>query len=183
MLDHFILGQIIPDANIPEDIESYNCEENKVKTIRSLYDVKTREFQGLRKIIGLINVREDDKVFIFDYGFNKNFYNPTFSKSIKEYFHRFSGNVFNNHKSKVLNEKRETFSKLLSFLPSTTDRKEEINRHLSNVSLHPIKFCYNDFQKLSPSNSTFVPSDLGERRNVASEIVVEFLKRAPRLLT
>ena len=53
------------------------------------------------------------------------------------------------------------------------DKKEEINKHISTVSLHDID-CYDTLQKLSPSVSVFVLSDLklgGEKRKTARQIV------------
>ena len=84
----------------------------------------------------------------------------------------------------MLNEKRETFSKLFFFLSSTANWKEEINQHISNVSLHAINCPYDDFQKLSRPVNVFVSSDLqcgGEKRKVAREIFLEFLRRAAEI--
>ena len=47
--DHFILGQIIPAANVPEDIEVYECAENELKIIRPLCSKTTGEFKELKK--------------------------------------------------------------------------------------------------------------------------------------
>ena len=55
---------------------------------------------------------------------------------------------------------RETVSKLFYFLPLTTDRKEDVIHHISNVNLHAIDYPCDNFQKLSPSNTPFVTSDL-----------------------
>lgn len=44
--------------------------------------------------------------------------------------------------------------------PSITDIKKEINQYLNSVSLTPIDFLYEIFQKLSLSGSTLIPSDL-----------------------
>ena len=65
------------------------------------------------------------------------------------------------------------------FLPSITDRKE-INQYMNNVSLILIDLLQEDFQKLSPFGSTFIPSDLdlaGKKRKVAKEIVLAFFKK------
>ena len=176
---HFILGQIIPATNVPEDIESYKYGNKENKIIRSLYDVKTREFKGMKRTIGLIIVRGDEEEVFFDYGFNKAKPKVLYINQKRQISNMLSETVVNKHKGEILNEKKKTFSKLLFFLTLTTDRKQEINQHLSNVSFHRIDFSYDDFQKLYPSNSTFVPSDLkfgGERRKAVREIVVEFLK-------
>ena len=40
------------------------------------------------------------------------------------------------------NQENLNFSKMLMFLPSTLDRKEDIQQHSSNVTLHPIDVSY-----------------------------------------
>lgn len=70
------------------------------------------------------------------------------------------------------------------FLSSTTNWNEEINQHISNVSLHAINCPYDNFQKLSLTVNVFVSSDLqceGEKRKVAPEIFLEFLRRAAEI--
>lgn len=51
--DHFILGQIIPAANVPEDIEVYECAENELSVAKQLVNSKnlknTRFYQYLRR--------------------------------------------------------------------------------------------------------------------------------------
>lgn len=42
---------IKPEANVPENFESYHCAENEAKTIRPLHDVSTGEFKGLKKYL------------------------------------------------------------------------------------------------------------------------------------
>ena len=67
------------------------------------------------------------------------------------------------------------------FFPSTTDQKEEIDQHISNVNLHDLDCPYDDFQKLSHSDTPFVLSDVevsGEKRKAARDIVVNFLNKA-----
>ena len=52
------------------------------------------------------------------------------------------------HMAEMLHEKSNAFSKIFYFLPSTTDRKEKINQHLSS---HPIACLKEDFKKFVPS--------------------------------
>ena len=65
------MGQIIPVANVPEDIESYQCAENEVNIIIPLYDITTKEFKVLKKTLGLISVRADEKEVFLNYGYDK----------------------------------------------------------------------------------------------------------------
>ena len=45
---NFIIGQIIPAANQPENISTYECAPNKVKLYTCIYDINTGEFKGVR---------------------------------------------------------------------------------------------------------------------------------------
>ena len=65
-------------------------------------------------------------------------------------------------------------------MPSTTDRKEKINKFFGNVNLHPIDCLYEDFTKYSAKGFPFLPQDLESRatneREIAREIVLNFMK-------
>ena len=51
----------------------------------------------------------------------------------------FQGTAFKKHVPFLIDAKgSESLSKMFFFLPSTTDRKEKINRWVNNVNLHPI---------------------------------------------
>ena len=65
------LGQVIPLANSPPDIEDYICQENEVKMLVPLYDVNTGDFKGVEKRLGLIVVRGDPEEYFLSYGFDK----------------------------------------------------------------------------------------------------------------
>ena len=41
-------------------------------------------------------------------------------------------------------------SKMFFFLPSTTDRKESINRYTKNAHLHPFDCLYDNFKTYAP---------------------------------
>ena len=56
--------------------------------------------------------------------------------------------------------KFKTFRLCSFFLHSTTDRKEKINKFMTNVSLHPIDVRYEDFQKNSRNQIDFNSQDL-----------------------
>ena len=74
------------------------------------------------------------------------------------------------------------FRNYFFYLPSTTDRKEKINKCRENVQLHPIDCLYDDFVKYSPKQESFQPQDLDssdhEKRKVAKEIVLNFFEHA-----
>lgn len=57
--DYFILAQGIPVPNVPEEVDKYKCSADKVKIIRSRYDLRTGYFKGLKNTFGLICVKGD----------------------------------------------------------------------------------------------------------------------------
>ena len=61
--DYFILWQIISDLNVPVDIESQVCAEDKVKLIRPLYDFSTGEFKVIAKTLAYIMGNENGTFF------------------------------------------------------------------------------------------------------------------------
>ena len=46
------------------------------------------------------------------------------------------------------------------FFPSTTDRKDEFNQYLNNISLSRIDWSYDGFQTFKPNYYDFSPTDL-----------------------
>ena len=71
MYNHnFILGQLIVAANQPSDINAYECKENEVKLWCCIYDLTTREFQGVREQLAYIVLRGDKGEVFFSYGFD-----------------------------------------------------------------------------------------------------------------
>ena len=70
-------------------------------------------------------------------------------------------------------------------MPSTTDRKEQINKYFGNVNLHPIDCTYDDFVNYSTKNHSFLPHHLDSRntseRKAAREIVRNFLKHVAEM--
>ena len=60
------------------------------------------------------------------------------------------------------NQKKSNLSYMFLFLPSTSDRKEEIMQFKNNVYLHQVDVSYNDLKKLN-GNSDFNPSDLDNK--------------------
>ena len=60
----------MPLAEQPKDIESYDCNDNKVKILRALYDKETGKFWGIGQFIAQITVRDDNDEQFFDYGYD-----------------------------------------------------------------------------------------------------------------
>ena len=52
----YISAQIMPLAQQPKDVDSYNCREDEVKILRTLYDRDSAKFLELEYCVGLITV-------------------------------------------------------------------------------------------------------------------------------
>ena len=59
----------------------------------------------------------------------------------------------------LMDQRKQDFSKMLMFLPSTLYRKEDLNQYSNNVNLHPIDVSYDQLKKLNEGNE-FYPADL-----------------------
>ena len=68
---NFILGQLIPAANQPKDIATYECNENEVKLLCCIYNLDSGEFKGIREQLAYIVLRGDKNEIFFSYGFEK----------------------------------------------------------------------------------------------------------------
>ena len=84
---------------------------------------------------------------VFDYEFSKQ------DSKILHSFHRkrmpnsFSGTLFNRHRTQYeLGALNTKFSGLYLFLPSITDRVEDINRHRGSVNLLPVDISEETFK-------------------------------------
>ena len=74
-------------------------------------------------------------------------------------------------------------SKLYFFLPSVTDRAEEISKYLNDVSLLPIDITQGDFKQWLPDQN-FEPHYLdlyGENKKIMLEYVVKALKHVAQI--
>ena len=49
--DLYVIGQIMPFAQQPADVESYECNPNVVKMLRALYDLQSGRFLGLKQCV------------------------------------------------------------------------------------------------------------------------------------
>ena len=69
--DLYIIGQIMPLAQQPDDVDGCDCKPNEVKIMRTLYDLQTGKFLGVKQCVALITVRDDDNKQFFDYGYDE----------------------------------------------------------------------------------------------------------------
>ena len=143
----YIVAQIMPLAHQPKDIESYDCQEDEVKILRTKYDPTTEKFLGIEYCVALITVKNDPEEQFFDYGYVKNNSKLLYSTRKNKIPSSFKAASSGIHKSQyeggVFIE--QDFSKIFFYLPSTVDRSEEINKYLTSVYLKPYHVDINDF--------------------------------------
>ena len=73
----------------------------------------------------------------------------------------FQDTSFKKHVPQLIEEKKpQDQSKLFFFLPSTTDRKEKINKFFGNVNLHLADCPYDDFVNYANKNHLLISHHL-----------------------
>ena len=156
---NFILGQLIVAANQTKDITTYNCNENEVKLNCCIYDITTGDFKGVREQLAYIVLRGDKDEIFFSYGFDKSKSQILYLYSKQQIPDAFVSTAFKKH-NEIINEKKENEDSLLLFfyLPSITDRKEEMNQWKNNPSLTPIDFNISFIESFSTRKVKFQPN-------------------------
>ena len=132
-------------SNPTEAMSTYDLKEKKVRMVRSKYNPETSEFLRLYETVGFMVARGSPEEVFFSYVYDK-------EKSKVLYFHyrrripnSFSGTIFNRHCVMIENGEADTeFSNNYFFLYFITDRNEEINKYLNNVSILPSIFLKNN---------------------------------------
>ena len=167
-LHNFIIGQLIIAANQPKDIANYTCLKNEVKLLCCIYDIDTGDFKGIREQVAFIVLRGDVDEIFFSYGFDKLKSKLLYSFSKQQIPNAFVSVAFKNHFQQIMN-KTESSSSLFYFLPSVSDRKEEINQFKNSVALHPIDITVDLIESFSVEKASFKPdllnsSDEKERK-------------------
>ena len=169
-LHNFVIGQLIVAANQPKDIANYTCLKNEVKLLSCVYDIESGDFKGIREQLAFIVLRGDSDETFLSYGFDKMKSKLLYSFSKQQIPDAFVSVAFKKHFDEIMNEKRDdSSSSLFYFLPSVSDRKEEINQHKNNVSLFPIDITLDFIESFSAEKVSFRPdllntSDEKERK-------------------
>ena len=169
-LHNFVIGQLIVAANQPKDIANYTCLKNEVKLLSCVYDTESGNFKGIREQLAFIVLRGDSDETFLSYGFDKMKSKLLYSFSKQQIPDAFVSVAFKKHFDEIMNEKRDdSSSSLFYFLPSVSDRKEEINQHKNNVSLFPIDITLDFIESFSAEKVSFRPdllntSDEKERK-------------------
>ena len=170
-LHNFVIGQLIIAANQPKDIANYICSKNEVKLLSCVYDIESGQFKGIREQLAFIVLRGDPCETFLSYGFDKLKSKLLYSFSKQQIPNAFVSVAFKNHFEEIINGDRSesSSSSLFYFLPSTSDRKEEINQHKNNVSLFPVDITLDFIESFSVEKVSFKPdllssSDEKERK-------------------
>ena len=134
-LDYIILGQIIPAFNSPADLDNYILKENKVILHVSLYNTETGHFRRVKKWLVFVMIRGDSHEDFYSYGYDEEKSRVLYSSLKHPLANILQGTAFKKHVEKLIEEKQnKESSKLFFFLPSTTDRKEKINKFLEMLT-------------------------------------------------
>ena len=133
--EYVLLGQIHESANPPSDIKNCVCEKDEVKYYRSRYDRDTGKFLGLYETVGFLVVRRDPYEMFLSYGYDAEKSKVLYSSFKHKIPSSFSGTLFKQHIKLI---ESTDMPQVFFFLPSITDRKENLNQHLQNVNLTPL---------------------------------------------
>ena len=121
------MGQIVEDANLPEDISTYVLKENKVKMFRPKHNAEAGECLGLYETVGFMVVRGSPDEVFFNYRYNKDKSKVLYSHYRRRLPNSFSGTIFTQHRAMIeTGEIDSEFSNIHFFLPSITNRSEGI---------------------------------------------------------
>ena len=157
-LHNFVIGQLIIAANQPKDIDNYVCLQNEVKLLSCVYEIETGKFKGIRKQMAFIVLRGDADETFLSYGFDKLKSKTLFSFSKQQIPNAFVSVAFKKHFEQIMSSDRDESSSVFYFLPSLSDRKEEINQYKNNVSLSPVDVTVDFIEKFSTvENVSFKP--------------------------
>ena len=178
-LDFVTLAQINPPSDI--DLKNYKYQENEVLLYSPLYNTKNGLCRGLTKKLGYIILRGDVSESFFSYGYDKEQSKVLYGTNRQPLLNIFQCTAFKKHVHYLTNQSQEdlNFPKMFMFLPSTLDRKEELNQYSENVNLHPIDVSYDQLKALT-NNKGFNPAHLdnSSQQNKIRKTSYSFMKEA-----
>ena len=119
-------------------MSTYVLKKNSVSMLRPKYNPERGEFLGLYETV-VFMVRGSPEEVFFNYGYDKEKSKVPYAHYRRRVPNSFSGTIFNSHRVMIESGEADAeFSNIYFFLPSITDRNEEINKYLNNVSISPI---------------------------------------------
>ena len=156
--DFYILGQVIPSLNPPEDLKNHKFKLDEATIFRLKYDTVSGESLGLVETLAYLTIHGDSMECFFDYGYSKENSKVLYSHYKMKIPNSFLGTIFNRHRIQYeFSALDMESSKTYFFLPSTPDRIEEIKRYMNSVNLIPIDIYQNEFEV---DGGNFDPSKL-----------------------
>ena len=96
--DIFIIGQIVPLLNQPENLDEHTPKENEVKIVRAKYNTVTGQFLGLENCLAYLTARGDFQEQFFDYGYSKDNSKILYSTHKMKVPNSFSSTIFNRYR-------------------------------------------------------------------------------------
>ena len=184
--NYVILGQIVPFKSQPEsDIDEFISKDKKfVKIYLPTYDLATGDFWGINEAVGYIMLRNQEEEVFLSYGYSKEHASTLFCYQKQPMPNVFRGTAFNSHRLSTHLENKSLMSDICFYLPSITDRKEDINRYKSMVSLLPVTSTIKDISAFLPDGYNFNPKHLDEPgKNLASarETLYSYFKNVAKV--
>ena len=184
--DYVILGQIVPFKSQPEsDIDEFISKDKKfVKIYTPSYDLNSGEFLGINEVVGYIMLRNVENEVFFSYGYSEEHASTLFCHQKQSIPNIFRATAFNLHRLSTHLENKSTMSDICFYLPSITDRKEDINRYKSMVSLLPVTSSIADINGFSPDGYDFNPKHLdedGQNQKCTRETLYSFFKNIAKV--
>ena len=185
--DYVILGQIVVFRSTPESEkfdELIKNDKKLVKVYMPMYDVTTGKFLGVKESVGYIMIRNrEDEVFL-SYGYSAEHSTSLYCYQKQPIPNIFRGTAFNTHKLSNYLESKAEMSDICFYLPSITDRKEDINRYKDMVSLIPVTSTIADISVFSSEGYRFNPKHLdqeGKNLECARETLYAYFKNVAKV--
>ena len=142
----------------PEDLKNRKFKPNEAKIFRPKYDTVSGEFIGRVEALSYLTIRGGSMECYFHYGCSKENGKVLYSHHKMKIHNSFSETILKRHRTQNESGALDTeSSKTYFFLPSTTDRMEEIRRYMNSVNLIPIDIHQNEFEV---DGGNFDPSKL-----------------------
>ena len=181
------MGQIVPFKSQPEsDINEFISKDKRfVKIYLPIYDSATGEFLGVNEAVGYIMLHnQEDEVFL-SYGYSEEHAATLFCHQKQPIPNAFRGTAFNSHRLSTHLENKTVMSDICFYLPSITDRKEDINRYKSMVSLVTVTSTISDINAFSQVEGyEFNPKHLdesGKNLEYARETMYSYFKNVAKV--
>ena len=107
-------------------------------------------------------LRNQEDEFFLSYGYSEEHASTLFCYQKQSMPNIFRGTSFSSHGLSTHLDNKSIMSNICFYLPSVTDRKEDINRFKSMVSLLPVTSTVEDINAFSPNGYNFNPKHLDE---------------------